>query len=97
MISRACGNPVNGGQKFAECSKGSILQYFQPSLSYHLSIRSMFCLILSGCFTQVLQFLQIEWKSSKKPASLRPKIGFKDRLSLNAGQLSTFIKLPFVI
>ena len=30
----------------AECSKGSILQYFQPSLSYQLSIRSLFCLFL---------------------------------------------------
>ena len=38
----------------AECSKGSILQYFWPSLSYHLSLRSV-CLFLSGCFTQVLQ------------------------------------------
>ena len=28
----------------AECSKGSILQYFRPSLSYHLSLRSLFCL-----------------------------------------------------
>ena len=28
----------------AECSKGSILQYFWPSLSYHLSLRSLFCL-----------------------------------------------------
>ena len=46
----------------------------------------------------------------KWPLSKRPKIGFQDRLSLNAGQkycrmlhgehsaiLSTFIKLPFVI
>ena len=46
----------------------------------------------------------------KRPLSKRPKIGFQDRLSLNAGQkycrmlqgehsamLSTFIKLPFVI
>ena len=38
----------------AECSKGSILQYFQPSLSYHLSLRSLFCLFLSGRFVQVL-------------------------------------------
>ena len=28
----------------AECSEGSILQYFWPSLSYHLSLRSLFCL-----------------------------------------------------
>ena len=39
----------------------------------------------------------------KRPLSKRPKIGFQDLLSLNAGQrehsaiLSTFIKLPFVI
>ena len=32
---------------------GSILQYFQPSLRYHLSLRPLFCLFLSGCFTQV--------------------------------------------
>ena len=31
----------------AEFSKGSILQYFRPSLSYHLSLRSDFCLSLS--------------------------------------------------
>ena len=46
----------------------------------------------------------------KRPLSKRPKIGFQDQLSVNAGQqfcrmlqgehsaiLSTFIKLPFVI
>ena len=38
----------------AECSKGSILQYFRPSLSYHLSLRPLFCLFLGGRFTQVL-------------------------------------------
>ena len=37
----------------AECSKGSILKYFRPSLSYQLSLRSVFCLFLSCCFTQV--------------------------------------------
>ena len=39
------------GQIFAECSKGSILQYFWPSLSYRLSLRSLFCLFLSGRLT----------------------------------------------
>ena len=29
-------------KSIAECSKGSILQYFQPALSYHLSLRSLF-------------------------------------------------------
>ena len=36
---------LNAGQKV---SKGSILQYFRPSLSYDLSLRSVFCLFLSG-------------------------------------------------
>ena len=41
-------------KSIAECSKGSILQYFWSALSYHLSLRSLFCLFLSGRFTQVL-------------------------------------------
>ena len=41
-------------KSIAECSKGSILQYFRPSLSYHLSLRSFFCLFLSGHLRQVL-------------------------------------------
>ena len=49
---------LNAGQNLsiADCSKGSILQYFQPSLSYHLSLRSVFCLFLSGRFTPVLHW-----------------------------------------
>ena len=43
-------------KSIAECSKWSILQYFRPSLSYHLSLRSFFCLFLSGRFTQVLLY-----------------------------------------
>ena len=41
-------------KSIAECSKGSILQYFQPSLSYRLSLRPLFRLILSGRLRQVL-------------------------------------------
>ena len=44
-------------QSITECSKGSILKYFQPSLSYDLSLRSLFCLFWSGRFTQVLLYL----------------------------------------
>ena len=44
-------------KSIAECSKGSILQYFQPALSYHLSLRSLFCLFLSGCLRQVLLYV----------------------------------------
>ena len=40
----------------AECSKGSILQYFRTALSYHLSLRSLFCLFLSGLLRQVLLY-----------------------------------------
>ena len=43
---------LNEGQKY--CSNESILQYFSPSLTYHLSLRSLFCLFLSGRFTLVL-------------------------------------------
>ena len=49
---------LNAGKSIAECSKGSILQYFRPSLSYHLSLRSLFCLFLSGRVTQVLLYIQ---------------------------------------
>ena len=43
------------GKSIAECSKGSILQYFRSSLSYHLSLRSLF-VFLSGRLRQVLLF-----------------------------------------
>ena len=43
-------------KSIAECSKGSILQYFRPSLSYHLSLRSLIGLFLSGCLRQVLLY-----------------------------------------
>ena len=41
-------------KSIAECSMGSILQYFRASLSYHFSLISLFCLFLSDCFPQVL-------------------------------------------
>ena len=41
-------------KSIAECSHWSILQYFRPSLSYHLSVRYLFCLFLSGRLRQVL-------------------------------------------
>ena len=47
-------------KSIAECSHVSILQYFRPSLSNHLSLRSLFCLFLRGpfyaCFTVTLIF-----------------------------------------
>ena len=44
-------------KSIAECSKGTILQYFGPSLSYHLSLRSLFCLFLSGHLRPVLLYI----------------------------------------
>ena len=43
-------------KSIAECSKGSILQYFRPSLSYHFSLRPLFCILLSGRLRQVLLY-----------------------------------------
>ena len=43
-------------KSIAECSKGSILHYFRPSLSNHLLLRSLFCLFFSGCLSQVLLY-----------------------------------------
>ena len=46
-------------KSIAECSKGSILQSFWPSLNYHLLFRSLFCLFLSGCLRHVLLYWQL--------------------------------------
>ena len=45
-------------KSIAECSNGSILQSFWPSLSYHLLLRSLFCLFLSGCLRNILLYWQ---------------------------------------
>ena len=54
---------LKAGQKYCRYSKGSILQYFRLSLSYHLSLRSLFCLFLSGRFTQVLLYMYIQYST----------------------------------
>ena len=41
---------------FIAGQKGSILQNFRPSLSYRLSLRSLFCLFLSGRLRQGLLY-----------------------------------------
>ena len=43
-------------KSIAECSPWGILQYFRPSLSYHLPLRPLFCLFLSGRLRQVLLY-----------------------------------------
>ena len=57
-------------KSIAECSKGRILQYFRPSLSYRLSLRSLIYLFLSGRFTYLLT------SKSKEGASISYCIKF---------------------
>ena len=38
---------LNAGQKYCR------IQYFRPSFSYHLSLRSLFCLFSSGCIVHI--------------------------------------------
>ena len=45
-------------KSIAECSKESHSAILSTSLSYHLSIGSLFCLFLSGCFTQVFTVIK---------------------------------------
>ena len=40
---------LNAGRKYCRMLQESILQYFRPALSYHLSLRPLFCL-LRGLF-----------------------------------------------
>ena len=45
---------LNAGQKYC-----SILQYFRPSLSYHLPLGPLFCLFLSVRLRQVLLYNKV--------------------------------------
>ena len=47
---------LNAGQMYCRMLQESILQYFWPSLSYHLPLRPLFCLFLSGRSRQVLLY-----------------------------------------
>ena len=44
-------------QKYCRMLQESILQYFWHALSYHLSLRPLFCLFLSGCLRQVFLYI----------------------------------------
>ena len=48
---------LNAGQSIAECSEGSILQYFRPSLSYHLSLRYFFFIFEWPFYTGITVFI----------------------------------------
>ena len=51
---------LNAGQKC--CRKLQAFCNTWPSLSYHLSLRSLFCLFLSVCFTQVSLYFLFRWQ-----------------------------------
>ena len=85
----------------AECSKGSILQYNRPSLSYYLSFRSLFCLFLSVCFTQVfLVFIDGRVKSPRQEQDRdgRWEVSTHDKIAPVLGTVTTVLydnqKLP---
>ena len=79
------------------------LQYFRPSLSYHLPLRSLFCLFLSGGFTQVLLYVTlilltlfgatslygVQWLSCRV-AMVREKILEKEKKSRPESQRISF-------
>ena len=46
-------------KSIAECSKGSILQYLWPSLSYHLTLTSWLSFVVSDC--EFVTFLLVSW------------------------------------
>ena len=73
--------------------RGSILQYFRPSLSYHLSLRSSFCLFLSGCFTQVYRNLfSLSLRGSLEDCSVRNKRNEKKRENLKQRKCNSKVK-----
>ena len=51
-------------KSIAECSKGSILQYFRPPLSYHLPLRPLLCLSLSDRLRQGLLYNKLQISTS---------------------------------
>ena len=74
-------------ESIAECSKGSILQYFQPSLSYHLSLGPLFCLFLSDCLRQVFLYTS-HWPMSSS-------LDYKRLISFAFTNCQfTFVELP---
>ena len=72
-------------KSIAEYSKRSILQYVRPSLSYHLSLRSLFCLFLSSRFTQVYFTCHFFFKESEHEGDGETSKGRKRKSSEGRG------------
>ena len=62
---------LNAGQKYCRMLQESILQYFPPSLSYHMSLRPLFCLFLSDCLRQVLLFYLAHLAGKRHKSNIR--------------------------
>ena len=56
---------LNAGQKYCRMLQESILQYFRLSLSYHLTLKPLFCLLLSGRLRQILLYCYTCHRCSK--------------------------------
>ena len=76
------------GTSIAECSKGSIMQYFRPSLSYIFPLRPLFLYILSGRLRQVLLYKVVTYFNrsllSKYPQAMK-SAALPEPLSTNTG------------
>ena len=77
-------------RSIAECSKGSILKYFRPSFSYHLSLTSLSSLFLSSRFTQFfsvqhkrikIHILMQDYNLSKQIFSILSEVGARALLN----------------
>ena len=75
----------------AECSKGSILQYFWPSLIYHLSLRSLFWPFYTG-FTAFLHTRENRLKVKMLWLILRDMFSSLPRTGSTQENISTWLK-----
>ena len=86
-------------KSIAECSKGSILQYFRPSLSYHLSLRPLFCLYLSG-FTVSCESTKISctgpYGSSHCPMEMSRDMRFPTMWNVRPAKAQTSLRIRAV-
>ena len=61
LYSKTCLKRLNAGQKYCRMLQGEHSLILSTSLSYHLSLRPLFCLFLSNRLRQVLLYLNIEF------------------------------------
>ena len=89
-------------QTITECRSKAlqdILQYFRPSLSYHLLLRSLFCLFLNDRFTQVLyllySFIAFSRIETFSKCHLLQVVGLS--LTFSPGQILCILKRVYLI